>query len=161
MIFDGTPATLYAVVVQYQWLARERGLHLPLHRVGEPLTPEDPRVYIELWERSNLYDIIAVDAVAYGYHQSRVTIRISDRSDWSILKPLWLGVRAHIEAHMAAVDELAHIKDQKIRAAVRAYINRQPGQTRDEIARLYDCSPRTLTNNLPEKYKDQSKVRKK
>ena len=104
MIFYGTPATFYAIARQYwglKYYASDSDKSLIFRRHNKPLAAEDPRVLIGLRVRDLENGEIWIDAILAGAYRTRVKVEVSDKADWSILRPVWLELRAYIDAHMA------------------------------------------------------------
>lgn len=155
LIFDGTPALVQALV--QEWPRLNHGDRTTLRTLIEPTIPPDaPKYSTELWSVDNGGGLW-LDAISTRSSQSKIVI-LANVDRWPAHKPSWGALRAYIDEHMAT-DELAHIKDPTIRAAVRAYIDRQPGETRATIADHFGCDPGTITRNLPARYKDERKAR--
>lgn len=153
-VFNGTPHQLQAALDKFRY--QNYGNFYALRNADDTdLAPDAAGYSVSLRSAKNGKGVWLHAAFVGG--QSKIAV-LADEAVWSLHKPSWEVLRAYIDEHMAT-DELAHIKDPNIHAAVRAYIDRQPGETRATIAARFDCDPSTITRNLPDKYKDKRKAR--
>lgn len=136
-IFDGTPALLQALLIQYSELNQDDRAALKFS--AKTIQSDDPRLVARLTANipDHGFENIVLDATLAGANQSRVFITATpDR--WTLLQPAWARLRGHIEAHMEQPEQPTQKNAGAIGYACNLWLNRMiekgwpPGEPKDD-----------------------------